>query len=374
VNISLTPSGCSVLCPRDSAQTLFAPVVARLRSDLPETASISTEDYSAIHIGGEGLEAGQRVLDLTSPLALAGIPIFFITSYYCDYIIVPHSARARVIHALEEQGFVFEADPKDGEAGQMTNPASPLLHPHHRHGSSSSSIDFLSRSSVVGTPPPTNADELQARTFKTLAKNNISPLVDPTLRLITCAGMKDSNGGGGYISDDGGTSPNTTETALQHSLILCFTATPPPRFLSITLNDNESTSLTLEKDLLLRFFPDNGEELLLGNNGPEQIPIILDLKNLPLESTGIVCGVAGRLNAGMRNRLLLSSMNRNGNGSGNGGLNGGMTGNGYASETFNLSYLSTAKAGHVIVYEHELEAAMAAFRGGWEEEMKGGCL
>jgi cellobiose dehydrogenase (acceptor) len=31
---------------------------------------------------------------------------------------------------------------------------------------------------------------------------------------------------------------------------------------------------------------------------------------------------------------------------------------------FNLSYLSTAKAGHVIVYEHELEDAMAAFRGG----------
>jgi cellobiose dehydrogenase (acceptor) len=304
--------------------------VAQLRSDLPETASISTEDYSAIHIGGEGLEAGQRVLDLTSPLALAGIPIFFITSYYCDYIIVPQSARARVIHALEEQGFVFEADPKDGEAGQMTNPASPLLHPHHRHGSSSSSIDFLSRS-AVGTPPPANADELQARTFKTLAKNNIAPLVDPTLRLITCAGMKD---GGGYTSDG---APTTTETALTHGLILCLTSQPPPRFLSITLNDNESTSLTLEAELL-RFFPDNGEDILLGNNGQEQIPVTLDLRDLPLESTGIVCGVAGRLNDGMKARV--------------------------SSETFNLSYLSTAKAGHVIVYEHELEDAMAAFRGG----------
>jgi cellobiose dehydrogenase (acceptor) len=355
VNISLTPSGCSVLCPRDSAQTLFAPLVAQLRSDLPEPASISAEDYSAIHIGGEGLEAGQRVLDLTSPLALAGIPIFFITSYYCDYIIVPQSARARVIHALEEQGFVFEADPEDGEAGQMTNPASPLLHPHHRHGSSSSSsMDFLSRS-LVGTPPPANADELQARTFKTLAKNNITPLVDPTLRLITCAGMKDSSGGDGDGDGSGNYSPSSsssgdisgatfspTETALRHGLVLCLTSHPAPRFLSITLNDNESTSLTLEKGLLPRFFPDRGEDILLGNNGQEQIPIMLDLGGLPLESTGIVCGVAGRLNDGMRGRVA----------------------GGRGAEMFNLSYLSTAKAGHVIVYEHELEDAMAAFRGG----------
>jgi cellobiose dehydrogenase (acceptor) len=318
-----------VLCPRESAQALFAPSIAQLSSDLPQVASISTEDYSAIHIGGEGLDAGQRVLDLTSPLALAGIPIFFITSYYCDYIIVPHSARARVIHALEEQGFVFEADPKDGEAGQMTNPASPLLHPHHRHGSSSSSFDFLPRG--VGTPPPANADELQAKTFKTLARNNITPDVDPTLRLITCAGMKDN---ASYNSD---AAFNTSETALRHGLVLCLTSLPPPRFLSITLNDNESTSLTLEKELL-RFFPDNGEDILLGNNGQEQIPITLDLKDLPLESTGIVCGVAGRLNDGMKSRV--------------------------SPETFNLSYLSTAKAGHVIVYEHELEDAMTAFRGG----------
>lgn len=55
------------------------------------------------------------------------------------------------------------------------------------------------------------------------------------------------------------------------------------------------------------------------------MPIFLDLVDLPLESTGIVCGVAGKLVEGMRL-------------DGKDGLGG--------SE---LSYLSTARAGAVIL-------------------------
>ena len=66
--------------------------------------------------------------------------------------------------------------------------------------------------------------------------------------------------------------------------------------------------------------------------------ITLDLTDLPLESTGIVCGVASRLSDGMRGRSF--------------------------GEVFNMSYLSTARAGHVIVYAEELEDVMEAFRGG----------
>jgi hypothetical protein len=53
------------------AEELFAPVISGLKPELQSLVSISREDYSAIVIGGEGLEAGQRVLDLSSPLALA---------------------------------------------------------------------------------------------------------------------------------------------------------------------------------------------------------------------------------------------------------------------------------------------------------------
>ena len=150
LNVSVTANECSIACPRQQAEDFFRPIIEKLDPVKRKSVSVSKENYSVILIGGEGLEAGQRVLDLSSPLALAGIPIFFITSYYCDFILVPLSARPRVIHALEDRGFVFEAN-ADGESGHMTNPSSPLLQSRPRSASSTSSFDFPP---VSGTPPP----------------------------------------------------------------------------------------------------------------------------------------------------------------------------------------------------------------------------
>jgi hypothetical protein len=98
---------------------------------------------------------------------------------------------------------------------------------------------------------------------------------------------------------------------------------------------------------LLSLFPDGGEDILLGKDSPEQVPITLDLRELPLESTGIVCGVANRLVDGMRGRI--------------GGASGG-------GARFEMSYLSTARAGHVVVFEDELEDAMESLQGIGEGE------
>ena len=76
VNISIMPNGCSVVCPRKEANELFRPTLDNLSPMLQSSASISDDDCSVIMIGGEGLEAGQRVLDLTSPLALARMYVY----------------------------------------------------------------------------------------------------------------------------------------------------------------------------------------------------------------------------------------------------------------------------------------------------------
>ncbi|KAK5119900.1 hypothetical protein LTR85_007226 [Meristemomyces frigidus] len=324
VNVSITPNECSVVCPRTEAETLFTPLLACLDPAIRATVTVSKEDYSVMMIGGEGLEAGQRVLDLTSPLAMAGIPIFFFTSYWSDFILVPLKARSKVIRALEDRGFVFEAADV-GEAGHMANPASPLLQSHHRNSSSTSSFDF---SPISGTPPASSISELQVRTFQSLKKHGVAPILDKTIELITCAGIKDTNASS--------LAANFTEGKLQLGLVKCLTSRPPPRFFSLTLTNTESASVTLDKSLLHLFHHD-GEDLLLGKDGPEQVPITLDLSNLPPESTGIVCGVASKLIEGMQGRI--------------------------GREMFNMSYLSTAKAGHVIVYEDELDDAIEALHG-----------
>lgn len=106
-----------------------------------------------------------------------------------------------------------------------------------------------------------------------------------------------------------------------------------PQFLSVTLTDAEPASLLLQKEMLGLF---GSDDVLLGSKEDVLIPIVLDLRGLPVDSTGIVCGVAGR-------------------------LVGGTSGRGYSDGgAIEMSYLSTARAGTVIVAEEDLARAVAA--------------
>lgn len=73
VNISVTPIECSVVCSKESVDRWFAPIIKTLESSHRGDVTIGQDEFVAIQVDGEGLDAGQRVLDLTSPLALAGV-------------------------------------------------------------------------------------------------------------------------------------------------------------------------------------------------------------------------------------------------------------------------------------------------------------
>lgn len=324
-NVSVTSVECSVVCPRHLVTELFVPVLNRLEQRYRDQVSISRDDFIVIQVGGEGQEAGQRVLDLTAPLALAGISIFFITTYTSDYILVPQRSRNEVIKALETRGFAFQS--MGNGHSQMTNIASPLLHSHSRN----TSAHYFDVPKTPTTPPPATIPELLTKTFNTLRKNNIVPQVDRSMLVQNCAGHRKDV---------------TTQSLLVHYITCCLISSPPPRFLALTLTDTDPISLTLEKSLL-EHFPNKGANILLSAD-ELVVPIMLDLRGLPEESTGIVCGVAGRLIASM----------------------GGKLGGG-----FNMSYLSTFRAGNVIVREDEVDEAMEALRGfqsvaegGWEDQ------
>ncbi|OCK80602.1 hypothetical protein K432DRAFT_404575 [Lepidopterella palustris CBS 459.81] len=320
VNISITPIECSVACSRTLAKELFIPARDGLDAASKNQVSITNEDFIVMQVDGEGLDAGQRVLELTSPLAMAGISIFFITTYFSDYILVPLRCRGQVVHALEDRGFAFE---------QYTSTYIKPSH-HNRNHSSTSSFD----APTPGTPPPATISELQTRTFATLKRRNIIPTVDPRIRLIQCAGRKDASRSGSITSANGTRSFTTSaaDDALHLGLVKCLIMQPYPRFLSLTLTDTEPASLLLDHALL----PNFTQDVLLGSKDDFLIPITLDLRDLPLESTGIVCGVAGRLVGGTA---------------------------GLIESPVEMSYLSTARAGTVMVGEDELERALGALRG-----------
>ncbi len=217
---------------------------------------------------------------------------------------MPAKARGQVISALEDRGFAFEES-----AEAYINPAA-----HHRQTSSTSSLSTGSPS----TPPPTTVSELQTRTFALLKRHHISPRVDSDIRLVQCAGLP---GQPGKVSKD--------ELGLQLGVTKCLVH--QPRFLSLTLTEDEPASLLLEKQLVADF--GSGRDVLVGSMEDYLKPITLDLESLPLGATGIVCGVANKL------------VGRAG---------------GHVIDTIDMSYLSTARAGTVMVNEKDLEQAMEA--------------
>ncbi|KAI2929337.1 hypothetical protein CBS63078_1783 [Aspergillus niger] len=384
LNFSITPVECSIMCPRQLANEYFAPLVNKFvqsNSSGQSRLSISHDDFIALQVYGEGLEAGQRVLELTSPLAMAGISIFFISTYFSDYIIVPLRSKTQVIEALEKRGFHFEMSTEafvNNNQSQFNSCFSPI-----------SSRSASSLGSPPATPPPSSLDELQTRTFSSLRKHHIIPSVDRTLRLVQCAAHHR------YSSD-------TSSIAILREALTTALVVDKPRFLSLTLTAADpAASLLLEKRLLPRFSSDSSAatdsdddtSLLLGSKEEILVPIMLDLRKLPLEASGIVCGVAGRLADATHARgdedtdvSTILSHSWNGGGSsfdsafknvlssshGSGGpVRSFGTSPGYRThrlqpdmdpymDAVEISFLSTARAGSIIVGEHELHRAVDA--------------
>lgn len=313
LNISVTPIECSVVCHTSWAQNIFEPVIRRLPKEAANQVSISKDTYIVFSVSSAGMEAGQRVMDLTAPLAMAGIPIFFITTYYTDFILVPSKDRHTVGQALLARGFEFSENDSAYVAPTSIS---------HSRGSSEVS-------GPPSTPPPSNVQELQIRTFSQLKKRNVVPFVEPGLHLVQCSGKEtessyrpSSNGSNGNSNGNGNGRQHSWLDNIDPKLYVGLTSAlvQQPRFLSVTLAQDDAPSLLVDKSLLWLF-----GNSIAGDIDGELVPIFLDLVDLPLESTGIVCGVAGKLVDEMRMQDPDSS---------------------HGSE---LSYLSTARAGAVIL-------------------------
>lgn len=75
-NISITPVECSIICSRTLVNLYFTSMVEKFNQNAIATDSkvqISEEDFLVMQVEGQGLDAGQRVLELTRPLAMAGM-------------------------------------------------------------------------------------------------------------------------------------------------------------------------------------------------------------------------------------------------------------------------------------------------------------
>lgn len=311
LNVSVTPLECSIVCHSSWAANVFDPVIKALPKDVAKTISVSTDEYLVISVISAGMDAASRVMELTSPLALAGIPIFFITTYYSDFILVPKKAQASVTQALVAHGFQLAQNDPNYKFKGHENP-------------------------TVAPPQVTSSvSELQTRTFDLLRKNSVVPYMQEDLHLVQCSGREISHLNQEFSHHssrrlgNGNSRPSWldhVDTKLYTAMVSAFVS--QPKFLSVTLAKEEPPSLLLDKSLL-DIFGDS----LVGDTEGELMPIFLDLSGLSYEATGIVCGVAGKLVADMETQG--------------------------SSE---LSYLSTARAGAVILSTEQAARALTILK------------
>ncbi|KFY32001.1 hypothetical protein V493_00593 [Pseudogymnoascus sp. VKM F-4281 (FW-2241)] len=318
LNISITPVECSIVCRTEYAENVFQPAIELLSKEAREQVTISREPYLVFSISSAGMEASQRVMDLTAPLAMAGISIFFITTYYTDFILVPGKDHKTVVQTLLGRGFEFS------ETDEAYVAPSGISH----------SRDTSSDVAQPTTPPPSSVVELQERTFRLLSQRNVVPFIKDGLYLAQCSGkeLDSSTYSSRPTFNDSNDAPahstwlHKVEPNLYLSLVAALAI--QPRFLSVTLTKDDAPSLLIDKALLYLF-----GNFIAGDTDCDLVPIFLDLSNLPLESTGIVCGVAGRLVDQTKSLDF---------------------------DDGELSYLSTARAGVVILTSEISEAALEA--------------
>jgi len=149
------------------------------------------------------------------------------------------------------------------------------------------------------------------------------PFVEPGLHLVQCSG-KEIVPQDDYRNGTNGAQQSSWMENIDPKLYvgLVSALVQQPRFLSLTLAQDDAPSLLVDKSLLWVF-----GNSIAGDTEGDLVPIFLDLVDLPLESTGIVCGVAGKLVDEMRLQDHAAT----------------------TSHTSELSYLSTARAGAVIL-------------------------
>ncbi|KLU90111.1 hypothetical protein MAPG_09076 [Magnaporthiopsis poae ATCC 64411] len=135
---------------------------------------------------------------------------------------------------------------------------------------------------------------------------------------------------------------DTVDTRLYACLVAALASRP--RFLSVTLAQDDPPSLLLDKTLLPLF-----GDSVMGYTEGDLVPIFLDLAALPFEATGIVSGVAGRVVREMVEEEEAEQQQQQEH----------VLDSPLLPE---LSYLSTARAGAVILPREQSEKALEILR------------
>lgn len=289
-HVAYTPKECTVICSSATFLRLFVEPLELCRQLKYDDVMLVDDSYLNLQVDSDGeFNNSMRILELTQPLSSHKISLFFLSSHFTDIVLIPHRLKEQVISILTKKSFEFS------------------------DVSNSYIINRTLSNDEPASPVTSSNSELELSTLKLFKQANIQPKIDRKVRLLLT-----------------GARPGE----VKHSILKaaqCIASDSVPNYFAITRTSLNEVSLIVPGSARKRALMGFDFKSIIGSALDIIVPIIVDLSKLPLDSTGIVAGLASR---------IISSTTK-------------MPEAG--SSLFEMNYLSMARAGIIMIPEENLE-------------------
>ncbi|QPG74208.1 hypothetical protein FOA43_001532 [Brettanomyces nanus] len=234
-----------------------------------EQPTLLEEKFLMLQVFSDGLNIGKKILELTEPLSLDGISLFFISNFFSDIVLIPAKDRRKALTILNRIS--------------------------------------KKQTQIQEELKPEKKPDLESKTFELFKSQLIQPkLIDKVKLLLT----------GARSGDCGNVLKRTAEA-------LCKLNTDRvedgknkddnfPAYFAITRTCTGEISLMLpqEADEMRKLNYD--KSTIMGSLQDSYYPVFIDLSNLPLDLKGIVAGVASKLVKSGLNEMSYLSFGKSG--------------------------------------------------------------
>lgn len=261
-HIAFTPIECTVICSTSVMEKLFTKPLL-VCADLNYTdVKLINQTFLTLQIDSDGsFNNNLRILELTKPLSENNISLFFLSSHFSDIVLIPYHLKKKVINILTKHNFQFS---DISNSYIVTN-----------------NVNNLEDDDQIPPFDPSN-NQVEINTFNLFKSSKIKPKIRKQVKLLLT----------------GARSGETINTILKTAKIISSNSIPD--YFAITRTSINEVSLILPKSSRKRESMGFTSNNIIGSDQDVIVPITIDLYKLPLDSKGIVAGLASKIINGIQ--------------------------------------------------------------------------
>lgn len=257
-HIAYSPIECTVICSKVMLARLFSDPLRICNQLNYDDVKLIDETFLNLQVDSDGtIDNSSKILELTEPLSKNNISLFFLSSHFCDNVLIPYNFKEIVIEILSKNGFEFS---------DISNSYISSNKPH----------------SVIEQSSDNTVSEIEKNAFKAFENAGIKPMINTKSKML----LTGARTGEAFYA--------ITKTAE------IIAADILPEYFSITRTSASEVSLILPSSSKKRSIMGFSSKRIIGSTKDVIIPITIDLYKLPLDLTGIVAGVASRITNGIK--------------------------------------------------------------------------